>query len=413
MAQAQKTQPAGARAPFAGPGRPGTAGVLAQSGFAVRGEFGQHLLRSPDAAGRLLKCAELNATTQVLEAEAGLGTLSAALGASSSRMWAVERDARPRGILQERLRPCEERARVTISDVRGVDLDAGLNEGSVLVSILPFDLELSSALPSHVFCRHQEGGTRNWWSCLAARWRTAAGGGLVWEEIDGISNWEIWPHAREHAARGCGPDAAMIATLAVTNEFRSAAVEGRRLLEAVCQRHAACAPVVDAGDSIGGTAVHEFSKGRVEQQLLSELYDALVPGGHDVAHLMRPSAPDRSPSAVCAVVLGLWTSRHGEPQGDGCGVGTDGEAPVISAFHGAPDGKLVHAPGKSVTAHAALGRDHLGHGVVGGPDVTFTESHGQPPSLRTSPPRRAALHGRRLTGRSYFRSLRPGAACVL
>ncbi|MEU0038284.1 rRNA adenine N-6-methyltransferase family protein [Streptomyces sp. NPDC006333] len=197
MAQAQTTQPAGGGAPLAGPGGPGAAEVLARSGFAVRGEFGQHFLRSPDAASRLLECAELNATTQVLEVGAGLGTLSAAVAASGSRIWAVERDARLRGILQDRLRPFGQRARITIGDVRGIDLDAGLDEGSVLVSILPFDWELSAALASHVFA-----ATRKVARGLVVvprrtlEDRAAAGGdGLVWEEVDGISQREFWPQA--------------------------------------------------------------------------------------------------------------------------------------------------------------------------------------------------------------------------
>lgn len=92
----------------------------------------------------------------------------------------------------------------------------------------------------------------------------------------------------------------MTATLVVTNDFHSAVPEGRRLLEALRRRRAAGALVVDAGDFFGGNAFHEFSQGRVEQELLAGLYDALVPGNHDVADLMRLSTPDRFPPVVCA-----------------------------------------------------------------------------------------------------------------
>ncbi|RRR85974.1 metallophosphoesterase [Streptomyces sp. RP5T] len=102
--------------------------------------------------------------------------------------------------------------------------------------------------------------------------------------------------------------------LIVTSDFHSAVPEGRGLLAALRQRRADGALVVDAGDFFGGNAFHEFSQGSVEQGLLTELYDALVPGNHDVADLMRLQCPETFPPVVCANVrppqafAGRWES---------------------------------------------------------------------------------------------------------
>ncbi|MFF2128702.1 metallophosphoesterase [Streptomyces olivochromogenes] len=94
----------------------------------------------------------------------------------------------------------------------------------------------------------------------------------------------------------------MIPALVVTNDFHSAVPEGRGLLAALRQRRADGALVVDAGDFFGGNAFHEFSQGHIEQGLLTELYDALVPGNHDFADLMRLESPETFPPVVCANV---------------------------------------------------------------------------------------------------------------
>ncbi|MYZ37954.1 MULTISPECIES: metallophosphoesterase [unclassified Streptomyces] len=88
--------------------------------------------------------------------------------------------------------------------------------------------------------------------------------------------------------------------LIVTNDFHSSVPEGRRLLATLREHRARGAWVVDGGDFFGGTAFHEFSQGTVEERLLAELYDALVPGNHDFADLMRLENPDRFPPVVCA-----------------------------------------------------------------------------------------------------------------
>jgi 2',3'-cyclic-nucleotide 2'-phosphodiesterase (5'-nucleotidase family) len=104
------------------------------------------------------------------------------------------------------------------------------------------------------------------------------------------------------------------AELIVTNDFHSSVPAGRALLAAVRRHRAHGAWVVDAGDFFGGTAFHEFSAGRVEERLLAQLYDALVPGNHDLADLMRLEDLDRFPPVVCANLLpragfaGRWVS---------------------------------------------------------------------------------------------------------
>ncbi|MEV7085917.1 metallophosphoesterase [Streptomyces sp. NPDC093085] len=88
--------------------------------------------------------------------------------------------------------------------------------------------------------------------------------------------------------------------LIVTNDFHSCVPQGRRMLAAVRAYRARGAWVLDAGDFFGGNAFHEFSEGRVEERLLADLYDALVPGNHDLADLRRLESPDRFPPVVCA-----------------------------------------------------------------------------------------------------------------
>ncbi|MFD9507840.1 rRNA adenine N-6-methyltransferase family protein [Streptomyces mirabilis] len=198
MSYDQVARQVGDAPPLLHAGTSSTAEVLARSGFATRAELGQHFLRSADTVRRLLDCADLTSAPQVLEVGAGLGTLSAAVAASGCQIWAVERDARLGGILQDRLRPFGQWARVTINDVRRVDLDGGLDQGSVLVSILPFDWELSAALASHVFTATRKvsrGVVVVPRRTLEARSAAGADDGVLWEEIDCISRGEFWPAA--------------------------------------------------------------------------------------------------------------------------------------------------------------------------------------------------------------------------
>ncbi|MEW2582919.1 phosphodiesterase [Streptomyces virginiae] len=87
--------------------------------------------------------------------------------------------------------------------------------------------------------------------------------------------------------------------LIATGCFHSAVPEGRAVLSAVRAARASGSLVVDAGDFFSGGAFHAFSHGRVEQRLLTELYDAVVPGNHDLADLMRLQDPRRFPPVVC------------------------------------------------------------------------------------------------------------------
>ncbi|MFF5567696.1 rRNA adenine N-6-methyltransferase family protein [Streptomyces sp. NPDC012623] len=187
-----------ARFPLAGDGL-AAADRLAQAGFDARADLGQHFLRSKEAAHRLLECAELPAGGQVLEVGAGLGTLSGTVAETGRRIWAVEKDRRLGGILQDALRVFGPRARVSISDVREVDLDGGLESGSVLLSIMPFDWELSAALTRHVFASTPKVvrglvvvPSRTLDQYQAAGQETGA---LRLREVDGISRAEFWPKA--------------------------------------------------------------------------------------------------------------------------------------------------------------------------------------------------------------------------
>ncbi|MFE7133535.1 metallophosphoesterase [Streptomyces sp. NPDC057638] len=101
-------------------------------------------------------------------------------------------------------------------------------------------------------------------------------------------------------------------TLVVTNDFHSAVPTGHKLLAALREARGRGALVVDGGDFFGGNAFHLFSEGRVEERLLAGLYDAVVPGNHDLADLMRLADPGRFPPVVCAnltpppVFAGRW-----------------------------------------------------------------------------------------------------------
>lgn len=178
-----------------------SADLLAQTGFDVRSDLGQHFLRSSDAARRLLDCAELPVGGQVLEVGAGLGTLSGTVAEAGRQIWAVEKDRRLGTILQNALHRFGPLARVSISDVREVDLHKGLDFDTVLLAIMPFDWELSAALTRHVFAATPkvERGLVVVPSRTLEQYQAAGeeAGGLRLREVDGISRSEFWPKAPE------------------------------------------------------------------------------------------------------------------------------------------------------------------------------------------------------------------------
>ncbi|MFJ7589557.1 rRNA adenine N-6-methyltransferase family protein [Streptomyces sp. NPDC097617] len=172
----------------------GVADRYAALGFQTRGDLGQHFLRTPEAARALLERAGIPAGAHVLEVGAGLGTLSSTIAAAGHRIWAVEKDERLREHLTERLAPFGTRARVTFADVRRIDLDSGLDLGSALVSIMPFDPKLSADLIKHVFtCSRVAYGLVVVPSASAELLSDRAD--LVAEEVDGIARSSFWPPA--------------------------------------------------------------------------------------------------------------------------------------------------------------------------------------------------------------------------
>ncbi|MEU9599825.1 phosphodiesterase [Streptomyces sp. NPDC048109] len=102
--------------------------------------------------------------------------------------------------------------------------------------------------------------------------------------------------------------------LIATGCFHSALPDGHGALSALRAAREAGALTVDAGDFFSGSAFHTYSGGRVEERLLAELYDAVVPGNHDLPDLMRLRHPETFPPVVCANVspppafAGRWTS---------------------------------------------------------------------------------------------------------
>jgi len=169
---------------------------FATSGFQVRVDLGQHFLRSPESALRLLERAEIPRGAQVLVVGAGLGTLSAAIAAAGCRIWAVEKDHRLKRQLEQRLGAFGDSARITIDDVRHVDLDEGLETGSTLVSIMPFAPELAAALVRHVFGSPRLVRGLVVMPILGAEQLAADGADVLRvEEVDGIARADFYPPA--------------------------------------------------------------------------------------------------------------------------------------------------------------------------------------------------------------------------
>ncbi|GLW58727.1 rRNA adenine N-6-methyltransferase family protein [Kitasatospora phosalacinea] len=189
--------PPGAVAPSAGESP--VVAELRGSDFRAREDLGQHFLRSPGIASRLLELAGLRAGDAVLEVGAGLGTLSAAVARAGHRIWAVEKDPRVAEALCAALEPYGERARPLLSDVRAVDLDRELPVGTVFLSILPFDWPLAFGIAAHVFGSTAKVARGLAVLPAATADHTAAGdwfgAGLRLEEVDGISRHDFWPPA--------------------------------------------------------------------------------------------------------------------------------------------------------------------------------------------------------------------------
>ncbi|MBZ3906541.1 rRNA adenine N-6-methyltransferase family protein [Streptomyces griseiscabiei] len=169
---------------------------FAASGFQIRTDLGQHFLRSPDSALRLLERAEIPNGAQVLEVGAGLGTLSTTIAAAGHPIWAVEKDHRLQAQLEQRLDEFGDRARITIDDVRDVDLDHGLEAGSTLLSIMPFAPELAASLVRYAFGSPTLARGLVVMPALAAEQLAADGDtGLRVEEVDGIARADFYPPA--------------------------------------------------------------------------------------------------------------------------------------------------------------------------------------------------------------------------
>ncbi|MFJ4880327.1 rRNA adenine N-6-methyltransferase family protein [Streptomyces sp. NPDC088745] len=169
---------------------------IAARGFLTRTELGQHFLRSSEAARRLLGAIDIPADAHVIEVGAGLGTLSRTIALAGYRLWAIEKDERLRQQLTGQLAEFGSRARLTIGDVRHVDLEHGVGERGVLVSIMPFDPELSVALTKHVLSFPAVTRGLVVLPCAAAdRLASETGHQLEVEEVDGISRSDFWPEA--------------------------------------------------------------------------------------------------------------------------------------------------------------------------------------------------------------------------
>ncbi len=92
-------------------------------------------------------------------------------------------------------------------------------------------------------------------------------------------------------------------TVIATNDFHSEVAAAGALLARLRAGKNENAILIDAGDFFGGNAFHEFSTGETEERLLAELYDALVPGNHDLEDLARLRDPAAFPPVVCANLL--------------------------------------------------------------------------------------------------------------
>ncbi|GAA1889803.1 hypothetical protein [Asanoa iriomotensis] len=107
----------------------------------------------------------------------------------------------------------------------------------------------------------------------------------------------------------------MSTTIIATCDFHSSVLDGRTTVAALARWRKAGALIIDAGDFFGGNAFHEWSRGHVEETILTTFYDAVIPGNHDMADLMRLRTPGLFPPIVCCNLTppgafgGRWESN--------------------------------------------------------------------------------------------------------
>ena len=88
-------------------------------------------------------------------------------------------------------------------------------------------------------------------------------------------------------------------TLIATNDFHSSVLSGLGSLASLLQWRSEGAIVLDAGDFFAGSSFYEYAGGGPASKLLEGLFDAIVPGNHDLADLQHLKGSERFPVVVC------------------------------------------------------------------------------------------------------------------
>ena len=78
-------------------------------------------------------------------------------------------------------------------------------------------------------------------------------------------------------------------TVVATTDFHSAFDRGLGLLDRLAAERARGGLLVDSGDFFQGTGYYQLGGGRLEEQVLTRLYDAVAPGNHGFAHHQEPA----------------------------------------------------------------------------------------------------------------------------
>jgi|SRR5580658_653969 16S rRNA A1518/A1519 N6-dimethyltransferase RsmA/KsgA/DIM1 with predicted DNA glycosylase/AP lyase activity len=123
------------------------------SRYKPRFDLGQHFLTIESRAESLVDQVDDWHPAEILEIGAGLGTLSRAILRRGYRLWAIEKDQRMAAVLEECGLDHEGRMRLTIADVHEVAIEDELGHDAAMVSILPFDHDLSALILSDIFTR--------------------------------------------------------------------------------------------------------------------------------------------------------------------------------------------------------------------------------------------------------------------